>query len=222
MNLEESREHQTYHHGNLRNDLIEEGIKTLCRDGLGSFSLRDLSRKIGVSHAAAYRHFPSREDLLRAILVEVSRRFTSALVNAVPPGLEGRNALMKLGVEYVKFFVGQPELLALFAMLPAEGGLVDSIVKSAKAEDNVSIECAAHANCDHVDEMPDSTGFGVFRKFALPMKALPEYRHLSEREILLGFWGKVHGIATIVVTQKNFIDPAKLDETIERVVNTPF
>ena len=104
MNSDELRDHQNYHHGNLENDLIEEGIKSLCKDGLGSFSIRDLSRKLGVSHAAAYRHFPSREDLLRAILVEVSRRFTTALVNAVPPELEGRAALLKLGVEYVKFF----------------------------------------------------------------------------------------------------------------------
>jgi hypothetical protein len=222
MKSDETREHQNYHHGNLENDLIEEGIKSLCKDGLGSFSIRDLSRKLGVSHAAAYRHFPSREDLLRAILIEVSRRFTAALVNAVPPELEGREALLKLGVEYVKFFVRQPELLALFTMLPAEGNLVDSLVKKAKAKENVRVECGAHANCDHIDEMPETTGFGVFRKYAVPMKQLPEYSHLSEREILLGFWGKVHGLATIIVTQQNFIDPDTLDQTIERVVRTAF
>jgi AcrR family transcriptional regulator len=222
VRTDERDTHERYHHGNLRNDLIEEGIRTLCRDGLGSFSVRDLSRKLGVSHAAAYRHFPSREDLLRAILVEVSNRFRTALFNAIPPGIEGEDALMRLGVGYVKFFVSQPELLSLFAMIPTEGGIFADILASPKIDGETSIECSPHENCDRIDDMPETSGFGIFRKCALAMRANPQFANLTEREILLGYWAKVHGIASILVTQKNFIPEDELDAAIERVVRTAF
>ena len=45
-------------------------------------------------------------------------------------------------------------------MLPAEGDIVDGIVKDAKSKDDVRVECGAHANCDHIDDMSDATGFG--------------------------------------------------------------
>jgi AcrR family transcriptional regulator len=222
VNKDERNHHEKYHHGNLRNDLIEEGIRSLCRDGLGSFSVRDLSRKLGVSHAAAYRHFPSKEDLLRAILVEVSRRFRTALIESVPPDIGGEEALMRLGVGYVKFFVSQPEILSLFALIPAEGGMFADILASPKIDGDVRIECSPHVDCAGIDKMPETSGFGFFRKFALAMKSRPEFANLTERESLLGYWAKVHGIATILVTQKDFIPKDTLDATIERVVRTAF
>ena len=54
------------------------------------------------------------------------------------------------------------------------------------------------------------------------MQTEAPYTDLTEREILLGFWGKVHGIACILVTQKNFIPAGKIDEVIEKVVRTAF
>ena len=52
--------------------------------------------------------------------------------------------------------------------------------------------------------------------------ALAEFANLSEREIMLGYWAKVHGIATILATQKNFIPRSELDAAIDRVVRTAF
>jgi hypothetical protein len=54
------------------------------------------------------------------------------------------------------------------------------------------------------------------------MRANPQFANLTEREILLGYWAKVHGIASILVTQKNFIPEDELDAAIERVVRTAF
>ncbi|MGE4539085.1 MAG: TetR/AcrR family transcriptional regulator [Desulfovibrio sp.] len=56
-----------YHHGNLRKALLDAGERLLERDGGGGISLRDLARTAGVSHAAPYRHFDSKSDLLTAL-----------------------------------------------------------------------------------------------------------------------------------------------------------
>ena len=56
-----------YHHKDLRNALIEKGIEIVNSEGLYSFSLRKVAAACGVSHAAPYSHFQSKEELLEAM-----------------------------------------------------------------------------------------------------------------------------------------------------------
>src|SRR6185369_3293046 len=56
-----------YHHGDLRNALLAAGRALLAEGGTPALSLREAARRAGVSHAAPYRHFASREALLAAI-----------------------------------------------------------------------------------------------------------------------------------------------------------
>lgn len=60
----------TYHHGDLRNALIQAGIEILRTEGIHKLSLREAARIAGVSQAAPYRHFASKEALLTAIAQE--------------------------------------------------------------------------------------------------------------------------------------------------------
>src|SRR5256885_7264933 len=59
-----------YHHGDLRRTLIDAALRIVEQAGPGALSLRELARHAGVSHAAPYRHFASREALLAALAVE--------------------------------------------------------------------------------------------------------------------------------------------------------
>jgi AcrR family transcriptional regulator len=56
-----------YHHGDLREALIAAGLELLGDDSPAALSLRAVARRVGVSHAAAYRHFADKADLLAAI-----------------------------------------------------------------------------------------------------------------------------------------------------------
>ncbi|MEQ8267197.1 MAG: TetR/AcrR family transcriptional regulator [Parvibaculum sp.] len=56
-----------YHHGNLREALMRLAMKRIARAGAPDFTLRELAAEAGVTHAASYRHFASREALLAAI-----------------------------------------------------------------------------------------------------------------------------------------------------------
>jgi AcrR family transcriptional regulator len=56
-----------YHHGNLRDALIDAALVVIREQGAGAVSLRALARDLGVSHAAPARHFPTRDALFAAI-----------------------------------------------------------------------------------------------------------------------------------------------------------
>lgn len=58
---------KNYHHGDLKNALIQAGIEILAEEGVGGLSLRKAARKAGVSHAAPYAHFADKQTLIAAI-----------------------------------------------------------------------------------------------------------------------------------------------------------
>src|SRR6516225_5158968 len=59
-----------YHHGDLRNALIQAGLELLAEGGAQELDLRKVARRAGVSHAAPYRHFADRQALIAAITEE--------------------------------------------------------------------------------------------------------------------------------------------------------
>jgi AcrR family transcriptional regulator len=59
-----------YHHGNLRQALLEAALIILARDGEAGLGLRDLARAVGVSAAAPYRHFDSRTATMEAVALK--------------------------------------------------------------------------------------------------------------------------------------------------------
>src|SRR5262245_63455798 len=58
---------ERYHHGNLREALIDAGLKLIARKGVRALTLREIGTRVGVSRMAAYRHFANKADLLAAI-----------------------------------------------------------------------------------------------------------------------------------------------------------
>ncbi len=64
----------SYHHGDLRNSLLDTGIEMLNEKGIAGISLREIARTIGVGHNAPYRHFRNKQQLLEAIAEDGFRR----------------------------------------------------------------------------------------------------------------------------------------------------
>lgn len=70
---------QGYHHGDLRRALVQAARQAAAEGGLASVSVADAARRVGVSPAAPYRHFPNRQALLLAIAVETARSLAERL-----------------------------------------------------------------------------------------------------------------------------------------------
>ena len=73
----------TYHHGNLRQALIEAGIRIINEQGEEQHSLRKVAATCEVSHAAPYAHFKDKEELLAAMQNSVNEQFTAQLQRAI-------------------------------------------------------------------------------------------------------------------------------------------
>lgn len=65
---------KTYHHGDLKNALINAGVEILAKDGVSGLSLRKVAGRAGVSHSAPYSHFADKQALIAAISTEGFRQ----------------------------------------------------------------------------------------------------------------------------------------------------
>lgn len=106
---------RTYHHGDLRRSLIEEGLQLARTGGPAAVSLREVTRAAGVSPNAAYRHFSDREHLIRAVATEAQSALARAItdrVAATPPELAPAEMsverLRRVGLAYIDFARAEP------------------------------------------------------------------------------------------------------------------
>lgn len=103
------RDAGTYHHGDLKRALIEAAIEAVDDQG-DVFSLRRLAQKLNVSHAAAYRHFRNRDDLLAAVAVEGLSRLAAPMEQAATGSGDIGENMVRCGEEYVRFGLNHPGL----------------------------------------------------------------------------------------------------------------
>lgn len=131
-----SRSKATYHHGDLRNALVEAGLGLIEKVGAEAFSLREVAREVGVSPNATYRHFEDKGALLTAIAVRGFERLTSGMREAMraarPKGAVRSAAVARFNAAaraYVDLARERPQLYGLMfgsagrACLAAKGAL---------------------------------------------------------------------------------------------------
>ncbi len=120
-----------YHHGNLREALLDEAERALDREGAAGLALRAIARAVGVTHTAAYHHFPDREALLRAVAARGFDRFAAALA-AGERRMAGARGFQEMGVAYVRFAVEHASLFRLmFGPEAARGRDADEALRAA-------------------------------------------------------------------------------------------
>lgn len=95
-----------YHHGDLRKALIEAALEIVGTQGIDALTLRSVSKKLGVSHAAPIYHFPTKGDLILAVAQEGFRILADRLWMAYEGKLEGR--MMRVGLAYLGFASENP------------------------------------------------------------------------------------------------------------------
>ena len=167
----------SYHHGNLRQALIDAGIRLINESGEESLSLRKVAAACNVSHAAPYAHFQDKEELIGAMKASVTEQFTEELSDALSGAQNTEGALIAMGRRYVLFFVHHPDY---FKFLFGSQNL------------------AAHLQLDR--QYPDD-----YPPFLMLKETYLNYlqeqgikKSKKEQEIeLLQLWADVHGLASI-------------------------
>jgi AcrR family transcriptional regulator len=112
--------HQPYHHGDLRNALVQAGVELAREGGPEALVLREVARRVGVSATAAYRHFSALPALIDAVSVAafgaLARSMETELDRCPPTGDATQDAWAQMGAVgrgYVHFALAEPGLFAV-------------------------------------------------------------------------------------------------------------
>jgi AcrR family transcriptional regulator len=164
-----------YHHGNLREALIEAALRLIAEKGPAGFTVAEAARAAGVSPAAPYRHFRGGEDLVADIARRGFERFTAALRAAWDEGRPDPTAAFeRLGRAYLVFARDEPAFYA--AMFEA------------------GIPHQAYPDLAHVAD----GAFAVLRGAAETLcLRLPKAQRPPAAMVALHVWALSHGVASL-------------------------
>src|ERR1700733_1843655 len=98
-----------YHHGNLRETLLQGAVCVIAEVGPSAFTLREVARRAGVSHNAPYRHFRDKDALLAAVATEGFLELTRSMREAGERQPRALDKLKQSGLAYVAFALRRPE-----------------------------------------------------------------------------------------------------------------
>ena len=115
-----------YHHGDLKRTVIETAFHMLREEKDWQFTLREVARRAGVSHAAPYKHFPDKRALLTELAMQGFEQLGREMIAAVTPRPRSiRKEFLAAGNAYVQFGIANPALYRL--MYSSETGDPSSV-----------------------------------------------------------------------------------------------
>src|SRR5438270_13309249 len=98
-----------YHHGNLKEALVEAALDLIARKGPAGFTFAEAARWAGVSPAAPYRHFRDRDQLMASVALRGFELFEAALARAWNEGRpDSSRAFENVGKAYLQFARTEP------------------------------------------------------------------------------------------------------------------
>lgn len=191
--LQDGHAARPYHHGDLRNALIEAGLRLLeargpdaARDDLG---LREVAREVGVSPTAIYRHFPDKHALKSALAAEGLARLARRQQQASAQAGGGAAGFLASGLGYVRFAADHPVLFRLLFSHAQPGDLLEA------SPDTVSAAMR-----------------GLREDIARLMP--PGCTDSQRKAAALHAWALVHGLALLVLDRQIPADWALIEQVL--------
>jgi AcrR family transcriptional regulator len=168
-----------YHHGNLREALIDAALELIGAKGPAGFTIAEAARLAGVSPAAPYRHFRDAEALLAEVAIRGFDRFADRLAKGWNGGRpDPVRAFEDLGRAYLAFAREQPAYYA------------------AMFDSRLAIEAYPEMHA------AGERAFTVLREAADQVAAtLPQGRRPPSLMIALHVWAMAHGIASLFLRE---------------------
>src|SRR5215831_21182080 len=173
---EERRAERGYHHGNLKEALLQAALDLIGQKGAAGFTFADAARMAGVSPAAPYRHFRDRDELLSSIAQRGFEQFETALAGAWDDGRpDTLTAFERVGKAYLAFARDEP---AFYSAMFESGVPVDA---------NPALMAAGER------------AFAIIRAAAERLAALapPGVPRPPAMMMALHIWSMSHGVASL-------------------------
>jgi AcrR family transcriptional regulator len=172
------RVRRAYHHGDLKNALLNTALAQIAAHGARALSLREVAHATGVSHASTYRHFPNKESVLATIAEQGFRRLTDAMRAAARQHSGAPLAMLQAtGVAYVDFGVSCPHhLQVMFGDMIANHDDYPTLLQASKEAYELLVSVVREgqqAGCICAQ---------------------------SERIVALAAWSQVHGLALLIAS----------------------
>ncbi|PZF81843.1 TetR/AcrR family transcriptional regulator [Jiangella anatolica] len=196
--MSEPTTRSTYHHGDLRNALLDAGARLAEKGGPDAVGVRAAAREVGVSPTAAYRHFENADDLLLGVKARAFEVLTDAMrarLATVPdtgdPGETASRRLEALGRAYVGLALAEP---GMFRVAFCEKGALP------------------------FDDLPDTLAMvaQVMDELVAAGRLPPQRRPLAE----IAAWASVHGIARLALDGPlAHIAPELFAASVDRVID---
>jgi AcrR family transcriptional regulator len=161
----------------LKDACVTAAHAVIAEHGIEKLSLRDVARKLNVSHQAPYKHYASRDHLLAEVIRRCFNRFSDAL-NARPRSTDLRQDMHALGMAYMAFAVDNPlEYRLMFGTpWPAEAAQPDMLADARYA-------------------------FDVLRDALKPFYLNPQQELQAIDTAAMFIWSTLHGLASIMPSQ---------------------
>jgi len=175
-----------YHHGRLKDALIEAARVLIAEHGAAGFTLAEAAKRVGVTGAAPYRHFADRNELIGELARRGFEIFGESLSGAWDEGRpDARAALKRMGRAYLAFARAEPGLYA--AMFSEVKHLSQPIYQAVANKAFDGLCRAAAAVLGGVNVSPADV-----------------------RRLAFELWALAHGTAMLAVA--GHIDPARGDD----------
>lgn len=168
---------KNYHHGDLKNALIQSGVEILSKEGIEGLSLRKVAQRAGVSHSAPYSHFPDKQSLIAAISTEGFHQLYNeldAVISAHPK--DPKRQLQHGALTYVQFALNHTDTFKIMF-----SGVLE------KEQDYPAFVEISHKTFQRVvDVVRSCQEAGLLRSTSAEMMAI-------------AVWGQVHGIISLAL-----------------------
>lgn len=188
---------ETYHHGDLKNALVQAGMELLSTEGLSALSLRKVAARAGVSHSAPYAHFADKQALIAAISAEGFRLLYQG-ISAAMQASDPARALEGAAWAYLQFALDNRACFQLMfsGILEEEG----------QHPDFVSI---SHEN------------FGLIETLTRRCQAAGLLRPGPADVAALSLWSLVHGFVSLLIERQishTILDRAPLRDLLRQTL----
>ena len=190
---------KSYHHENLREELIEKGIEVINEEGEEKLSLRKVAKMCGVSNAAPYTYFKKKSDLLYAMSDYIWGILAAELDRTRKKYENQENLLVKLGKTYVMFFCENHRYYHF--MISRKNMKIDLFSKFSEIENN------------------NEKAFSILKIEAIKILEKMGVPNQAMQDKIIAMWALVQGLVTIMIM--NDITYSEIwEEKIEEIIKS--